>query len=553
MAFLFEPFQSDTQYLREFLSHLYLNCIIRYQNETAAALNETDDDANYIGAPRYLEEAVLNEGSIDLSNVDEAKAEQNELFAYISKHSLKPTATSGVTKTDHNNNTLLSYLNARSINDTHISSYNYSNNIIITSTPALDTLSLNGNGTLPSYPSPSPKFSSSSSYTSASPTASSSTLPSSTSSQLRFCPLRFDGYLCWPRTPAGTVLSQYCPDFVEGFNRKFLAHKTCLENGTWYHHPVSGREWSNYTNCIDYDDLQFRSFVNELYVKGYIVSLVSLVLSLIIFLGFKSLRCTRIRIHVHLFASLAFTCIAWILWYKLVVEQPDIIGNNPPWCIILHLIVHYFMLVNYFWMFCEGLHLHLVLVVVFVKDTIVMRWFKLFAWMSPILVLLAYGAARFFHSDDNMHCWMDDSLLLWILSVPICASLLASFVFLINVLRVIVRKLHPQSAQPAPLAIRKAVRATIILIPLFGLQHSLLPYRPDTGTPLERFYQILSVILVSLQGFVVSFLFCFANHDVTFAIRTLLNRLMPGLVSPPPPGTHTGQLATTTPSRELGV
>lgn len=37
-------------------------------------------------------------------------------------------------------------------------------------------------------------------------------------------------------------------------------------------------------------------------------------------------------------------------------------------------------------------------------------------------------------------------------------------VFLINVLRVIVRKLHPQSAQPAPLAIRKAVRATIILV-----------------------------------------------------------------------------------------
>lgn len=48
---------------------------------------------------------------------------------------------------------------------------------------------------------------------------------SSASSALH-CPVRFDGYLCWPRTPAGTVLSQYCPDFVEGFNSKFLAHKT---------------------------------------------------------------------------------------------------------------------------------------------------------------------------------------------------------------------------------------------------------------------------------------------------------------------------------------
>lgn len=44
MAFLFEPFQADNQYLREFLSHLYLNCIIRYQNETGSAVNDTDDD-----------------------------------------------------------------------------------------------------------------------------------------------------------------------------------------------------------------------------------------------------------------------------------------------------------------------------------------------------------------------------------------------------------------------------------------------------------------------------------------------------------------------------
>uniref|UniRef100_A0A1A9WWW9 G-protein coupled receptors family 2 profile 1 domain-containing protein n=1 Tax=Glossina brevipalpis TaxID=37001 RepID=A0A1A9WWW9_9MUSC len=133
---------------------------------------------------------------------------------------------------------------------------------------------------------------------------------------------------------------------------------------------------------------------------------------------------------------------------------------------------------------------------------------------------------------------MDESLLMWIFSVPITISLVAS----------LFRKLHPQSAHPAPLAIRKAVRAAIILVPLFGLQHFLLPYRPDTGTHLEHFYQLLSVVLISLQGFVVSFLFCFANHDVTCAIRTLLNRFMPGLVSPPPPSSNTGQLATTTPS-----
>ncbi|XP_030381616.1 calcitonin gene-related peptide type 1 receptor [Scaptodrosophila lebanonensis] len=480
--------------LRTFLRHLYAECAYRYQNDSlesdslifclsvSLGYDDVDLPEEYTIMPPYMEEAIFNGGAIDIQDVDEAAAKNNELYATVMTATMAPNQHA-----------------------TNISNQNGSQ---------------------------------------AGPLGAARRL---------FCPVNFDGYLCWPRTPAGTVLSQYCPDFVEGFNTKFLAHKTCLENGSWYRHPVSNQIWSNYTNCVDYEDFEFRQFVNEMYVKGYALSLLSLLISIIIFLGFKSLRCTRIRIHVHLFASLALTCVAWMLWYRFVVEQPGLIGENPPWCIALHLAVHYFMLVNYFWMFCEGLHLHLVLVVVFVKDTIVMRWFKLLSWLCPLLFVVPYGTARYFSASDNAHCWIDDSLLLWIFSVPITLSLLASFIFLINVLRVIVRKLHPQSAQPAPLAIRKAVRATIILVPLFGLQQFLLPYRPDAGTQLERFYQLLSVVLVSLQGSVVSFLFCFANHDVTFAMRTMLNRWIPSLVAPPPPGSNTGQMATTTPSRELGV
>lgn len=71
--------------------------------------------------------------------------------------------------------------------------------------------------------------------------------------------------------------------------------------------------------------------------------------------------------------------------------------------------------------------------------------------------------------------------------------------FLINVVRVLLTKLHPSSAHPAPLGMRKAVRATLILVPLFGLHHVLIPFRPDPGSPLEVVYQIVSAVLVSLQ------------------------------------------------------
>lgn len=90
---------------------------------------------------------------------------------------------------------------------------------------------------------------------------------------------------------------------------------------------------------------------------------------------------------------------------------------------------------------------------------------------------------------------------MWLLTVPVTLSLLASLAFLINVVRVLVTKLNSCGAgghQP-PMALRKAVRATLILFPLFGLQHILLPLRPDPGTTVEKYYQIFSAVIISCQ------------------------------------------------------
>lgn len=143
------------------------------------------------------------------------------------------------------------------------------------------------------------------------------------------CPWVFDGYLCWPETIADTTVQKDCPEFVEGFDSTRQAHKTCLSNGSWYKHPESNIEWSNYTNCVDGDELIFRSMINIWYIRGYTVSLVTLIISLIIFSSFKSLWCTRIKIHIQLFVSLSFTCVVWIIWYKFIIKNPDNIFQYP--------------------------------------------------------------------------------------------------------------------------------------------------------------------------------------------------------------------------------
>ena len=46
---------------------------------------------------------------------------------------------------------------------------------------------------------------------------------------------------------------------------------------------------------------------------------------------------------------------------------------------------------------------------------------------------------------------------------------------------------------------RKAVRATLILIPLLGLQYMLFPMRPQEGSTLDDVYLITVAIVTSLQ------------------------------------------------------
>lgn len=129
----------------------------------------------------------------------------------------------------------------------------------------------------------------------------------------------------------------------------------------------------------------------------------------------SSLRCTRIRVHIQLFIALALSCFFWCIWYKVVVQSTDVIAENPLWCIYLHIALQYLMLCSYFWMFCEGIHLHLVLVVVFVKDALAMKVFRIIGWILPMIFVSAYTFMRKQNEDDSkmyVYRWQSKSNIL---------------------------------------------------------------------------------------------------------------------------------------------
>ncbi|KAI1305977.1 Calcitonin gene-related peptide type 1 receptor [Halotydeus destructor] len=343
-----------------------------------------------------------------------------------------------------------------------------------------------------------------------------------------YCPRTFDGWACWNNTPAGEYAYVPCPSFVTGFRPERLAFKTCMSDGTWFTHPLTNKTWSNYTTCVDHDDYLFRQKINNLYIAGYTISVIALLISLAIFFSFSQLKCDRITIHKNFFISFIINNTIWIIWYTFVIKQTDVIKANPFQCQALHVVVHYFLLCNYFWMFCEGLYLHTLLIVAFVSGESVMKWFYVIGWAVPLPIITVYAILRGSSEShlDTDYCWIEDSKFIWIVNGPVCVTFLLNLVFLVNIVRVLVTKLRAFNS-PDTHQTRKAVRATLILIPLLGLQYMLTPFRPPPGSPAEAVYEIIAAAVTSLQGLFVALLFCFCNGQVLAVLRKFFTAAFP--------------------------
>ncbi|XP_054168603.1 calcitonin gene-related peptide type 1 receptor-like [Oppia nitens] len=352
--------------------------------------------------------------------------------------------------------------------------------------------------------------------------------PKTQNKELLYCPRTFDGWGCFNDTLAGQVAYISCPDFITGFVSTRKARKECQTTGEWYRHFKTNKTWSNYTDCVDWDDLQFRQSVNNIYITGYSISLVALLISLAIFFSFKSLSTqTRIRIHKNFFLSFIINNLMWIVWYLSIVSEPNVLNENPIWCQVIHVAVHYFMVCNYFWMFCEGLYLHTLLVIAFVSENKILKWFYLLGWGIPIPMILIYALLRSNSHDpkDTHLCWIEEGTFNLLITGPVCMSLLLNLFFLINIVRVLVTKLRAVNTSDTHQT-RKAVRATLILIPLLGLQFMLTPFRPETRTTAEKIYEIVSAIVTSLQGLCVALLFCFFNGEVLQNLKKKWNQTL---------------------------
>uniref|UniRef100_A0AAQ4R3U0 Calcitonin gene-related peptide type 1 receptor n=1 Tax=Gasterosteus aculeatus aculeatus TaxID=481459 RepID=A0AAQ4R3U0_GASAC len=309
------------------------------------------------------------------------------------------------------------------------------------------------------------------------------------------CNRTWDGWLCWDDTTAGVNSEQNCPDYFQDFDPSEMVMKICTESGQWFLHPESNRTWTNYTRCNEHTNESRVTAMNLFYLAliGHGLSLTSLFISLGIFFHFKSLSCQRITLHKNLFFSFVLNSVITIIWLTAVANNQELVQRNPTSCKVSQFVHLYLFGCNYFWMLCEGIYLHTLIVVAVFAEKQHLMWYYLLGWGFPLIPACIHAVARSYYYNDN--CWISSKTsLLYIIHGPICAALLVNLFFLLNIVRVLITKLKVTHQAESSLYM-KAVRATLILVPLLGIQYILLPYKPEGRVSFEIYEYIMHILM----------------------------------------------------------
>uniref|UniRef100_A0A1I8M711 Uncharacterized protein n=1 Tax=Musca domestica TaxID=7370 RepID=A0A1I8M711_MUSDO len=353
-----------------------------------------------------------------------------------------------------------------------------------------------------------------------------------------FCNWTWDMFTCWPPTPAGALAHMGCPSGFRGVDDRKFANRKCELNGHWGsrpHEPPSAAGWTDYNPCFKpevktlLDKVPNLELVVEiakrtrtLEIVGLILSLVALILSLIIFCNFRSLRNNRTKIHKNLFIAMGLQVVIRLSLYLEQAFRPGKtetitgIENTLYLCETAYILLEYAKTAMFMWMFIEGWYLHNMVTVSVFQGRFPYKLYSIVGWGVPVLMTMIWAICTAFYYADTTHdCWGNYNLTpyYWILEGPRIVIITINFAFLLNIIAVLVMKLRESQASDIEQT-RKAVRAAIVLLPLLGTIN-ILYLVPTLETPWKfALWSYVTHFLNTFQGFFIALIYCFLNGEV---------------------------------------
>ncbi|CAF1124928.1 unnamed protein product [Adineta ricciae] len=354
-----------------------------------------------------------------------------------------------------------------------------------------------------------------------------------------YCLPLFDN-LCWPQTPANDSVTMPCASLAMGGvdPSKFVTRR-CLPSGHWanvsykpcvypdvwelmmkFYIPRTVDQRKTYTDILQ--------AVRIIELIGLSVSFVSVLVSLLIFLTFRSLYCSRTKIHINLLLAIFIQIIARIVNYGIEMKQrntpshfvPLPCGTNastpsPPvpslltyLCPLKVVFLQFSISAMFMWMLCEGIHLNNVLTVSVFKNHFKTYYFYIIGWIVPFCITLSWSVVMFV-KESGRKCWANYNYLkyYYIVDGPRYA---------VMIFRILIYFSRTRRGSMNTRFVRKAVKAAVFLLPLLGITHMLETFvSPDRQSiPLFALYCSVTYFLVTFQGFFCSLLYCFLNTEV---------------------------------------
>ncbi|OXB63805.1 hypothetical protein ASZ78_016211 [Callipepla squamata] len=345
---------------------------------------------------------------------------------------------------------------------------------------------------------------------------------------------------CWPRASAGKLVERPCPEFFNGIkynttntasshdsraavsvgsikaigdpclNVKIISHvvgdiahplggfsgnayRECLGNGTW-------ASKINYSQCEPILDdkrkyaLHYKIALIINYL-GHCISVGALIVAFMLFLCLRSIRCLRNIIHWNLITTFILRN---VMWFLLQMIDHNIHESNEPWCRCITTVYNYFVVTNFFWMFVEGCYLHTAIVMTYSTDKL-RKWVFLFiGWCIPCPIIIAWAIGKLYY--ENEQCWFGKEpgkYIDYIYQGPVILVLLINFVFLFNIVRILMTKLRASTTSET-IQYRKAVKATLVLLPLLGITYMLFFVNPGED-------DISQIVFIYFNSFLQSF------------------------------------------------
>ncbi|KFM69204.1 Calcitonin receptor, partial [Stegodyphus mimosarum] len=232
--------------------------------------------------------------------------------------------------------------------------------------------------------------------------------------------------------------------------------------------------------------------------------------------------------HKNLFTSLLLSSLCVVIFESSFImdsiNNPDdsMVEANGAGCKIFYTITKYLRLSTYTWMFCEGYYLHKLIAAAFAEQKSY-HVFYIIGWGAPVIPVLIWAVIRQTKADEA--CWIVPAEKYeWVLLAPMLVALVVNFCFLAHIIQVVVTKLRSTNIDE-PTQFRRAVRATMVLIPLFGLHFLLISYHPTKGDCyILQVYNIATYSMDGLQGGIVSLIFCYFNNEVLFLLKRTYSR-----------------------------